>query len=179
MLGAPAMARVKTCGVRLLLCFIQSISIFVETLDGTAQAKSHEGLVAYVHGDYVLAARLFRPLADAGDVDSQFLLGVISEQGLARDPDDHAAAVWYLLAAQGGDPVAQLSIGLMYAEGRGLKWDFLEAYVWLSRAMVDLPAGAGREEAAEARRSVRAVLRPEELLRAEERLLRVLGYGAR
>jgi hypothetical protein len=63
----------------------------------------------------------------------------------------------------------------MYAEGRGLKWDFLEAYLWLSRAMVGLPAGAEREEAADARRLVHTVLRPEELLRAEEQLLAVLG----
>ncbi len=175
MLGAPIMARVEACSIRMLLCFIQSVSLLVEPLGGIARAESHEGLAAYVHGDYVLAARLFRPLADAGDVESQFLLGVISEQGLAGDPDNHAAAVWYLLAAQSGDPVAQLSIGLMYAEGRGLKWDFLEAYVWLSRAMVGLPAGAGREEAADARRLVHTVLRPEELLRAEERLLAVLG----
>jgi hypothetical protein len=76
------MARVKACGIRMLLFFIQSISILVEPLGAAAQAESHEGLAAYVHGDYALAARLFRPLADAGDVESQFLLGLSPSRAL-------------------------------------------------------------------------------------------------
>lgn len=155
-----------------ILPVVAQIVIFLsQVVVADARAETHEGLLAYVQGHYEDASRLLRPQADGGDVDAQFLMARIAELGLAGHTDDHAAAVWYLMAARGGDPAAQLSIGLMYAEGRGVHWDFLEAYVWLSRAMVGLPAGGGREEAAEMRSSVRAVLRPEELHGAEGRLL--------
>ncbi|MGE3289820.1 MAG: tetratricopeptide repeat protein [Geminicoccaceae bacterium] len=160
---------------RALLCLSQSFIFFVQVFAVEAQAETHEGFLAYVEGHYDDASRVLRSQADAGDVDAQFLMARIAELGLAGRADEHAAAVWYLMAARAGDPAAQLSIGLMYAEGRGLEWNFLEAYVWLTRAMVGFPKGAGREEAAEARRLVRSVLRPEELLRAERRLLRALG----
>ena len=37
--------------------------------------------------------------------------------------------------AEAGIVDAQYALGLMYAEGRGLKQDEVQAYVWLSRAM--------------------------------------------
>lgn len=175
MLACTVIGQPKQRHRQVLLVFLQSFIFLVQIFVSDAQGGTHEGLLAYVHGEYEDASRLLKLQADRGDVDAQFLMGRILELGLAGDQDDRAAAVWYLLAAQGGDPAAQLSIGLMYAEGRGLEWDFFEAYIWLSRAMVGLPAGAGREEAADTRRTVRTVLRPEELFRAEGRLLAVPG----
>jgi len=36
--------------------------------------------------------------------------------------------------AEAGNVHAQYALGLMYAEGRGLKQDEVQAYIWLSRA---------------------------------------------
>ena len=37
--------------------------------------------------------------------------------------------------AEAGNVDAQYALGLMYAEGRGIKQDDIQAYVWLSRAV--------------------------------------------
>jgi hypothetical protein len=175
MLDGPALDRLKTRSIRVIWSFTSVLIILVQVLGGHARAESHEGLLAYVRGEYGDAARLLRPLAEAGDIEAQFLLGHIFELGLGGTADNQAAAAWYLLAAQGGDPAAQHSVGLMYADGRGVPWDFLEAYVWLSLAMVGLPPGAEREDAITTRRLVRTVLTAQELRHAEERLVPVVG----
>ena len=37
--------------------------------------------------------------------------------------------------AEDGNVDAQYALGLMYAEGRGIKQDEIQAYIWLSRAV--------------------------------------------
>jgi TPR repeat protein len=37
--------------------------------------------------------------------------------------------------AEAGNVDAQYALGLMYAEGRGIKQDEIQAYIWLSRAV--------------------------------------------
>ena len=37
--------------------------------------------------------------------------------------------------AEAGNPHAQYALGLIYAEGRGVATDPVQAYIWLSRAM--------------------------------------------
>jgi len=37
--------------------------------------------------------------------------------------------------AEAGNMDAQYALGLMYAEGRGIKQDEIQAYIWLSRAV--------------------------------------------
>ena len=50
--------------------------------------------------------------------------------GLPKDPAK--AARWYRKAAEQGLPEAQYSLGQMYAEGRGVRKDLVEAHMWLS-----------------------------------------------
>jgi TPR repeat protein len=51
---------------------------------------------------------------------------------LWRNDPEHAAQVRE--KAEVGNVHAQYALGLMYAEGRGLQQDEIQAYVWLSRA---------------------------------------------
>ena len=46
-----------------------------------AAADFKEGLIAYNRGHYGAALREFRPLADAGDVKAQFLIGKMHARG--------------------------------------------------------------------------------------------------
>jgi TPR repeat protein len=41
---------------------------------------------------------------------------------------------WYLLAANQGNVAAQLAVGAMYAKGRGIKQDYVEANRWFFSA---------------------------------------------
>ena len=68
---------------------------------------------AYVKQDYATALRLFRPLADQGDVEAQDYLGYMYQHGLGV-PQDYAQAVqWYRLAADRGYARAQDYLGGM------------------------------------------------------------------
>ncbi|MDH5478723.1 MAG: sel1 repeat family protein, partial [Nitrospinota bacterium] len=44
------------------------------------------------------------------------------------------AGQWFRKAAEQGDPEAQESLGLLYAEGSGVKKDLAEAEKWLRKA---------------------------------------------
>lgn len=56
----------------------------------------------------------------------------LSDLVLWRNDPAHAQLVRE--KAEAGNVHAQYALGLMYAEGRGLKQDEVQAYIWLSRA---------------------------------------------
>jgi TPR repeat protein len=49
------------------------------------------------------------------------------------------AAYWYHRAADQGLPMAQMALGAMYAEGRSLPKDIVQAYAWTSLAATGFP----------------------------------------
>ena len=51
------------------------------TLSAPAWAGFDEGLAAYERGDYEMALRELRPLAEQGDAAAQFLIGSMYEIG--------------------------------------------------------------------------------------------------
>jgi TPR repeat protein len=57
----------------------------------------------------------------------------LSDLTLWRNDPIHAERV--RKEAEAGNIDAQYALGLMYAEGRGLKQDEIQAYLWLSRAV--------------------------------------------
>jgi len=81
-------------------------------------------------------------LAEQGDADAQFALGVMYNEGeeVARN---HAQAVrWFRRAAEQGHAEAQAGLGWMYGTGTGVSQDFVEAYKWFR-----LGAAQGSESA--------------------------------
>jgi TPR repeat protein len=112
-----------------------SALIIAASLARTAAAGPlEEGLLAAEHRDYSTATRLWGPLADQGNPDAQYNLGVAYEHchGVTRD---HAAAVgWFRKAANQGLAAAQLSLGVMYESGVGVPQDFTSAVSWYQRA---------------------------------------------
>ena len=49
------------------------------------------------------------------------------------------------MAAEQGDEEAQYNLGLMYADGRGVRQDYVEAYAWISTAAVEGGGGGPLE----------------------------------
>ena len=80
-----------------------STIMFAIVVVNTASAGSFEdATAAHGRGDYATAMRLLRPLADQGNADAQFNLGVIYEVA-----QDYAEAVkWFRKAAEQGIPAA-------------------------------------------------------------------------
>lgn len=93
-----------------------------------------DGQRAYLEGDYATALKEFQPLAEAGDAEAQYALGVIYDNGRGVPQDDGEAIKWYRLAAKQGIADAQFNLGVMHAMGEGASQDYGEAVKWYRRA---------------------------------------------
>ena len=74
------------------------------------------------------------PLAERGNADAQFNLGLMFAQGHGVPQDDALAAAWYRKAADQGIADAQFDLGVMYAQGHGVAQDHARAIEWLRKA---------------------------------------------
>jgi hypothetical protein len=89
---------------------------------------------AYQKGKYAVALDLARPLAEAGDVRGQSLLGLLYYRGRGTPQDPSEAAKWFMRAANQNDAAAQFYLGVMWGEGVGVPQDFERAAKWYRRA---------------------------------------------
>ena len=85
-------------------------------------------------------------LADAGNAEGEYQLGVLLENGQGMTQDYAAAAHWYHAAAEQGLALAQYSLGYMYERGLGVPQDNVQAHLWYN-----LAAAQGNVDAAQAR----------------------------
>jgi len=103
-------------------------------------AGMNEAKVAYAKGDYVTAAKETRILAEQGNIQAQYELGILYENGQGVKQDYKQAFKWYSkMAEQGGDTWyidAFLKLSMLYATGRGVEKDYVQAWKWADLAMV-------------------------------------------
>lgn len=108
-----------------------------------ALAESYQqGFSAYERGDYGQAYRIWLPLAQNGDSDAQFGVGVILDNGQGVPENDAEAAKWYRLAAERGNPDAQFNLALLYDSGKGVAVDKAEAAFWYKKSALSGHVGA-------------------------------------
>lgn len=98
------------------------------------ERETSRGREAAERGDFTAAYAAWRPLAERGDADAQFRIGVLLDQGLGVREDPFAAADWYRQAAEQGVHAAQVNLGLMLLQGRGGEVDDAAAVAWFERA---------------------------------------------
>ena len=92
------------------------------------------GYQSYLKGDYNAAYREWLPLAELGDVEAQYNIGVLHDEGAGVDQDLVCAAMWYRKAAEQGFIDAQTNLGMMYYHGHGVPRDSSEASRWFQQA---------------------------------------------
>ncbi len=97
-------------------------------------ADFEAGAEAYLRGDYATALKELRPLAEQGDVNAQFTLGLMYTKGRGVPQDYKEAVRWYRLAAAQGDAKAQYGLGVMYVEGWGVPQNNVLAHMWYNLA---------------------------------------------
>jgi|SRR5271170_2546804 len=97
-----------------------------------ALADFQAGLDAFQKGDYVTAAKEWRPLAEEGDPISQFNLALLYIDGHGVPQSDAEAVNWFRRAAEQDYAQAQHNLGAMYGSGQGVKRDYIQAYKWLN-----------------------------------------------
>ena len=92
------------------------------------------GYQSYLKGDYQAAFEEWLPLAELGDVEAQYNLGVMYDEGTSVAQDLGKAADWYRRAAEQGFVDAQANLGMMYYQGQGVRRDHEQAAHWLQLA---------------------------------------------
>ena len=78
----------------------------------------HEGYDAVGWGDYATALKEWKPLAEQGDADAQYLLGLMYRNGLDVPEDYKLAVEWYRKSAEQGikharDAVSRLQVKVL------------------------------------------------------------------
>jgi len=102
-------------------------------------------------------------LANQGNVEAQYDLGVRYANGEGV-PQDYAQAVkWYRLAADQGLVEAQFNLGLKYDNGQGVPQDDVQAHMWFN-----LAAAQGNENGKKGRDLVAGKMSPQQIERAQE-----------
>ena len=103
-----------------------------------------------------------KALAEKGDADAQYTLGLVYRTGAGLPRDYQAAAKWYRKAAEQGDTRAQIGLGVMYERGEGVPQDYKESYKWYN-----IVAAGGDLDAANNRDFVAGKLSRREIAEAE------------
>jgi TPR repeat protein len=107
---------------------------------GTGGASAQAGWDAFGRGDYQGALDVWTPLAEAGDVNMQLLVGSIHDFGQGVPQDDAEAAKWYQMAAERGSAKAQYQLGALYTRSAQVK-DPKQGYTWLTIAAKTIGSG--------------------------------------
>lgn len=77
----------------------------------------------------------FRKLAQEGNQHYQYLLGRAYEGGVVGVPQENGEAVrWYRKSAIQGNGMAQMALGMMYFDGKGVTRSHQAAFTWLKPA---------------------------------------------
>jgi TPR repeat protein len=92
------------------------------------------GMKAYQSGEYAIALREWKLLADKGHAAAQNNLGVIYSRGRGVTQDFSIAVEWYRKSAEQGYAKAQNNLGAMYLQGRGVVQDHTKAVKWYRKA---------------------------------------------
>ncbi len=128
----------------------------------TRQSKvSNEGLAHR-------ALREWRPLAEQGNANAQFFLGVMYDKGQGVRQDLREAARWFRKAAEQGVAEAQSNLGFMYGYGEGVPQDYAQAYMWYDLAASRFPPGEGRDIAVKNRDIVAAKMTQAQIAEAQK-----------
>ncbi len=85
-----------------------------------------DGLAAYKKGEFDAAVALLRPLAEQGNAQAEEKLGRMYQRG--------KGVKWYRLAADQGNPLAQVGLGYMLLDGSSEKPDVEGAAAMFSKA---------------------------------------------
>ncbi len=109
----------------LLMLSFSHAAIADDVEDGVASAEK---------GDFAAALQLLKPLAEQGDAQAQFNLGLMYFNGNGVAQDYKTAVKWYTLAAAQGVASAQYNLGLMFEEGNGVAQDYKTAVKWYTLA---------------------------------------------
>jgi uncharacterized protein len=147
---------------------LSGVILAVVLTGGAAAGPLEEGDAAYERGDYATAVRLWRPLAEQGNPEAQFVLGQMYNTGRGVSQDHAEAVKWYRRAAEQGDVLAQAVLGAMYGGEEGIPPDYVQSYMWLSLAASRASTQEDRDMVLEALNLVETKMTPDQIAEAQK-----------
>ena len=138
-----------------LFLFSGSSEVFVDDFQDATDA--------YKRKDYETAYKLILPLAEQGNADAQFNLGLTYDNGRGVPQDYKEAVKWYRLSAEQGNASAQYNLALKYEEGQGVPQDYVLAHMWWNISGVN-----GDKDAVKNRNIVEKKMTPSQIEKAQE-----------
>ncbi len=133
---------------------------------GTAGALNEIGLM-YLKGTAVtrnakIAHDWFEKAAAQGSVEAEYNLGLLFQAGYTGQPDYLQALGHFQTAANAKDGPSMLALGQLYAEGKGVPKDLVQAHTWF-----DLATANGTPEGATRAAAIEASMTPTEIVQAK------------
>lgn len=101
---------------------------------GSAVAGLTEGLDALRKNDYAGAAKELRPLADRGNAEAQYRIGLMYEFGKGYPQDKAQGIAWFRKAAAQNHAAAQTELAIIFATGDGVAQDNKQSIDWFQKA---------------------------------------------
>lgn len=121
--------------IRQAMCRIASALALASLLHAApALATLADGLDALKRRDYAAALKELRPLAEKGDAEAQYRMGLMYEYGAGVPADKAQMVAWLRKAATQGHPAAQCELGILYSLGEGLPHDDAQAVQWFRKS---------------------------------------------
>ncbi|PWB58343.1 MAG: hypothetical protein C3F18_02675 [Nitrosomonadales bacterium] len=90
------------------------------------------GAAAHRQQDYKTAFKIWLVLAEKGQVDAQYNVARMLQDGDGTAQNPVEAMKWYRKAAEQGDQESQYYLGLMYLRGEGVAANEAEAQKWFA-----------------------------------------------
>jgi hypothetical protein len=100
------------------------------SLPSAVQAAQKSGEASNVRGAQPRTLGELRSVADQGDAEAQYLMGIRYHSGEGVPHDDAKAVEWFERAAEQGQVDAQSLLGAYYWAGRGVPANLSKAYYW-------------------------------------------------
>lgn len=128
--------------IMLLLAVLPSKSLYAEEIDldevlrNTSMAN-YKGYAEFKMAHYDNARKIWKALAQRGNAEASFNLGVLYEDGLGVSQSLSQALLHYETAATGGSFKAQYRLGLLYFTGKKVPLDKAKAKRWLTKAAAE------------------------------------------
>lgn len=98
-----------------------------KSASSSVETRLESGLNAFKNGDYLQALDDLRPMAEAGDVQAQYQMGVMAAEGLGMSKDELVAQEWFRRAAAQGSLPAQRSLERLNTVPARVAWQMSAA----------------------------------------------------
>lgn len=98
---------------------------------------NYKGYAEFKMAHYDNARKIWQALAERGNAEATFNLGILYEDGLGVSQDLAQALRYYETAAIGGSFKAQYRLGLLYFVGKKVPLDKVKAKRWLTEAAAE------------------------------------------